>query len=125
MADYVSLSEQRRLIIAILPIAEQRGIAEVLGALDDKIACNDRTRRRCDELLQAMFQRTAAPALSHLVGGGVLPPGWLADSLGDWLRVLETGSRPKGALRHQAWGAASQSCGSVSLPPDAAMQQQP
>jgi hypothetical protein len=29
------------------------------------------------------------------------------------------------ALRHQAWGAASQSCGSVSLPPDAAVQQQP
>jgi hypothetical protein len=32
---------------------------------------------------------------------------------------------PKGALRHQAWGAASQSYGSVSLPPDAAVQQQP
>ena len=31
----------------------------------------------------------------------------------------------KVALRHKAWGAASQSCGSVSLPPDAAMQQQP
>jgi hypothetical protein len=30
-----------------------------------------------------------------------------------------------GALRHQAWGAASQSCGAVSLPPDAAVQQQP
>jgi hypothetical protein len=30
----------------------------------------------------------------------------------------------KMALRHQAWGAASQSCGLVSLPPDAAVQQQ-
>jgi type I restriction enzyme S subunit len=113
MADYVSLSEQRRLIIAILPIAEQRGIAEVLGALDDKIACNDRTRRRCDELLQAMFQRTAAPALSHLVGGGVLPPGWLADSLGDWLRVLETGSRPKGGVGRYTSGVPSLGAESV------------
>jgi hypothetical protein len=26
------------------------------------------------------------------------------------------------ALRHQAWGAASQSCGSVSLPRDAAVE---
>jgi hypothetical protein len=26
------------------------------------------------------------------------------------------------ALRHQAWGAPSQSCGSVSLPRDAAVQ---
>jgi hypothetical protein len=31
----------------------------------------------------------------------------------------------KRALRYQAWGAASQSCGSMSLPPDAAGQQQP
>jgi hypothetical protein len=30
-----------------------------------------------------------------------------------------------GALRHQAWGAVSQPCGPVTLPPDAAVQQQP
>jgi hypothetical protein len=35
-------------------------------------------------------------------------------SVGQLLRIV--------ALRHQAWGAASQSCGLVSLPPDAAMQ---
>src|SRR5215217_6876745 len=53
-------------------------------------------------------------------------------------KIMEDGrfSRPYGpgahsrafrkpALRHQAWGAASQSRGSVSLPPDAAVQQQP
>jgi hypothetical protein len=31
----------------------------------------------------------------------------------------------KVALRHQAWGATSPSCGLESLPPDAALQQQP
>jgi hypothetical protein len=42
--------------------------------------------------------------------------------------LTPSGSRQevtKEALRHQAWGAASQSCGSMSLPLDAAVQQQP
>jgi type I restriction enzyme S subunit len=93
--------------VKLPPQVEQSAIAEVLGALDDKIACNDRIRSRCDELLQAMFQRTAAPALFHLAGGAVLPPGWLAESLGDWLRVLETGSRPKGGVGRYISGVPS------------------
>jgi len=40
MAPYVSLSEQRRLLIALPPLQEQRAIAEVLGALDDRIDVN-------------------------------------------------------------------------------------
>ena len=42
---------------------------------------------------------------------------------GHWTNPAESLGKP--ALRHQAWIAASQSCGPVSLPPDAAVQQQP
>src|SRR5215217_5241541 len=40
-------------------------------------------------------------------------------------RAWPISSPPILALRHQAWGAASQSRGPVSLPPDATVQQQP
>ena len=41
MAPYVSLTEQRKLVVRLPSIAEQRAIAGVLGALDDKIAANN------------------------------------------------------------------------------------
>jgi hypothetical protein len=47
-----------------------------------------------------------AQACAHAKHAGMKPSGWRVD----------------GALRHQAWGAASQSCGSVSLPRDAAVE---
>jgi hypothetical protein len=53
---------------------------------------------------------------------GVRPPPLPLSNKGQEIAAALLG---KLALRHQAWGAASQSCGSVSLPPDAAMQQQP
>lgn len=42
MAPYVSLTDQRGMRIPLPLLAEQRAIAEVLGALDDKIAANER-----------------------------------------------------------------------------------
>lgn len=50
MADYVSLTAQRELRVAVPPIREQRAIAECLSALDDKIELN----RRMNETLEAM-----------------------------------------------------------------------
>jgi len=50
MAPYVSLTQQRSLMLNVPPIGEQRAIAEVLGALDDKIAANTRTSRALDAL---------------------------------------------------------------------------
>jgi type I restriction enzyme S subunit len=37
MAEYVSLRDQRRMKVTVPPIDEQRRIAAILGALDDKI----------------------------------------------------------------------------------------
>jgi type I restriction enzyme S subunit len=43
MADYVSLRDQRAMLIDLPTAAEQRAIAAVLGAFDDKIESNRRT----------------------------------------------------------------------------------
>ena len=56
MADYVSLTDQRRMAITLPPISIQRAIACVLGALDDKIEQNRRTARALERLAQAIFR---------------------------------------------------------------------
>lgn len=60
MAPYVSLTDQRSMEIEVPDIGEQQAIAEVLGALDDKIAANARTTRLADELSRAQFQAASA-----------------------------------------------------------------
>jgi type I restriction enzyme S subunit len=55
MAPYFSLRDQAKIQINIPPVARQRAIADILGALDDKIAANDRILRLCVELSDAKF----------------------------------------------------------------------
>jgi type I restriction enzyme S subunit len=57
MAPYLSLADQRQLSILLPPIQEQNGIAEVLGALDDKIAVNERAVAVADELRALSLRR--------------------------------------------------------------------
>lgn len=57
MAEYVSLSDQRRMYLTMPPtMAEQRAIASVLGALDDKIESNRRTSRALERVARALFR---------------------------------------------------------------------
>ncbi len=55
MAPYVSLTDQRAMTIPVPPIDEQRGIAQVLGALDDKIAANAHLVASAGELSRATY----------------------------------------------------------------------
>lgn len=55
MAAYVSLTQQRRLSVTVPPIAVQRSIAGLLGALDDKIAVNERIAITYEQLLQCRY----------------------------------------------------------------------
>lgn len=71
MAPYVSLTDQRAMFIEVPPIKEQKAIAEVLGALDDKIAANTMAVRLADELSRAYFLAAAA-------GGDEVPLSSLA-----------------------------------------------
>jgi type I restriction enzyme S subunit len=55
MADYVSLTDQRRMHITLPPPAEQRAIANILGALDDKIELNRRMSETLEAMARALF----------------------------------------------------------------------
>ncbi|MFG3304678.1 restriction endonuclease subunit S [Streptomyces wuyuanensis] len=56
MAPYLSLTDQKRLTITLPKISDQRVIAGVLGALDDKIAVNDRIAATALELSGVKFR---------------------------------------------------------------------
>ena len=56
MAPYLSLKDQKRLKISLPPIEEQRAIASILGALDDKIELNRRMNATLESLARAIFK---------------------------------------------------------------------
>ena len=56
MADYVSLTTQRTLKVTVPPLAKQKAIAAVLGALDDKIELNRRMNATLEAMARALFQ---------------------------------------------------------------------
>jgi type I restriction enzyme S subunit len=56
MAPYLSLTDQRRLKITLPSGDEQRAIARVLGALDDKIELNRRMNRTLEQLAETLFR---------------------------------------------------------------------
>lgn len=56
MADYVSLADQRQMTISLAHPSEQRAIASVLGALDDKIELNRQMNRTLEEMAAALFK---------------------------------------------------------------------
>ena len=108
--------------------AEQRGIARVLGALDDKIELNRRMNETLEEMARALFKSwfvdfnpvrakmegrwrrgESLPGLpadlydlfpDRLVESevGVIPEGWGVKRLGSLLETLETGYRPPGGV---------------------------
>jgi type I restriction enzyme S subunit len=56
MADYINLADIRSLKISLPPISIQRTISHVLGALDDKIAVNDRIASTTLSLCQSYHE---------------------------------------------------------------------
>lgn len=62
MAAYINLADIRSLRITLPDIQEQRAIAEVLGALDDKIAANIKLAGTADAWVRAGLGRLVAAA---------------------------------------------------------------
>ncbi|PKV98973.1 restriction endonuclease subunit S domain-containing protein [Nocardia fluminea] len=58
MAPYLSLGDQKRLNATLPGISEQRAIGAALGALDDKIAVNERIAATTLGLARALFQQS-------------------------------------------------------------------
>lgn len=56
MADYVSLTAQRQFEVQLPDIQEQRAIACILGALDDKIELNREMNRTLEAMAQTIFK---------------------------------------------------------------------
>ena len=56
MAEYVSLTDQRRMFVTLPALAEQRAIACVLRTLDDKIELNRRMNATLDAMARALFK---------------------------------------------------------------------
>ena len=52
--------------IDLPPLPQQRAIAEVLGALDDKIEANRNVGERCDELFQTLWVRASNGAVPRI-----------------------------------------------------------
>ena len=101
MADYVSLGDQRRMEITLPPPQEQRAIAAVLGALDDKIEKNRHTAQALERLAQAIFRAWFVdfePVKAKAAGAAFFPsmPQNFFDSLPNRFSNSEIGPVPEG-----------------------------
>ena len=56
MAPYLSLSDQKRLRITLLAIEEQRTVAALIDALDDRITLLRETNATLEAIAQALFK---------------------------------------------------------------------
>ena len=135
----LNLKEVANLPIPLPPLAEQKAIAAVLGALDDKIELNRRMNATLEAMARALFQSwfvdfdpvrakldgrppaaldpaTAAlfPASFQDSPLGHIPKGWEIGTLGSILDVLETGRRPKGGVGSYTSGVPSVGAESIN-----------
>ncbi len=119
MADYVSLTAQRRMKITLPVIEIQREIREVLGAFDDKIELNRQMSHTLEAMMLAIFRswfidfdpviakaeglqpngmnaNTVALFPSHFVESemGPIPEGWRGGRIGDIAENRRSGVKP-------------------------------
>jgi type I restriction enzyme S subunit len=117
----LSLTVQKSLEIPLPPLAEQKAIAAVLGALDDKIELNRRMNATLEAMARALFQSwfvdfdpvrakldnrkpaaldpaTAAlfPAAFEESSLGPIPLGWEVSKLKDLTSKIGSGATPRG-----------------------------
>ena len=90
---YLRQSDLERIPVCVPPNDDQRRIAEVLGALDDKIESNRRIAVKCDEVANILFHQAASVnrKLDEVseVRMGVSPPGSSYNETGDGMAFLQ------------------------------------
>ena len=99
MAEYVSLTDQRRMHITLPPLPEQRAIAHILGTLDDKIELNRRMNDTLEAMARALFKSWFVdfdPVRAKVEGRNLGLPKPLADLFPDSFEDSELGEIPKG-----------------------------
>ncbi len=74
---------------------EQKKLAAILSALDEKIEINRKINARLEELAQAIFKSWF---IDFEPFGGKMPQDWKYKSVSDFPHEIETGKRPKGGV---------------------------
>lgn len=84
---HVTKADLKNIEVGIPPLAEQRRIAGILGALDDKIELNRKMNRTLEEMAQALFKSWFIDFDGHTDFQdsplGPIPKGWKVGCLGD------------------------------------------
>ena len=99
MAEYVSLTDQRRMFVTLPPLDEQHAIAHVLGTLDDKIELNRRMNATLEAMARALFRSWFVdfdPVRAKMEGRDTGLPKEIADLFPDRLVDSELGESPEG-----------------------------
>ena len=121
MAPYLSLTDQRRLRISLLPASHQHAIGDILGSLDDKIELNRLMSETLEAMARALFKSWFVdfdPVRAKTEGRqpsgmdsetaklfprgfeinelGEIPKGWTRAPLADWVSALSGGTPSKG-----------------------------
>ena len=99
MAEYVSLSDQRRMFVTLPPLNEQRAIAHILGTLDDKIEMNRRMNATLEAMARALFRSWFVdfdPVRAKVEGRDTALPKDVADLFPDRRVDSELGEIPDG-----------------------------
>ena len=99
MAPYVSLTSQRTLEVVLPPIVEQRAIAHILGALDDKIELNRRMSETLEAMAHTLFKSWLVdfdPVRAKMAGRDPGLPQHIADLFPDRLVNSRLGEVPEG-----------------------------
>ncbi len=99
MAEYVSLTDQRRMFITLPPLAQQRTIAHILSTLDDKIELNRRMNATLEAMARALFRSWFVdfdPVRAKMEGHDTGLPKDIADLFPDRLVESELGEVPEG-----------------------------
>ena len=90
---YLTLKNLRDFPVCVPPLAEQKRIADILSAIDDKIELNRRINTNLEQQAQALYKSWFVDFEPF---GGKMPEDWKKGTLGDIIETIESGSRPKG-----------------------------
>ena len=126
MAEYVSLTDQRRMHITLPSAKSQRAIAHILGSLDDKIELNRRMNDTLEAMARALFKswfvdfdpvrakaegrqpsgmdaETAKLFPSEFVESelGRIPKGWRVGTIGDLIAIHDAKRIPLSARERE------------------------
>lgn len=96
---YISLTQQRRLVISFPPLNQQQSIAHILGTLDDKIELNRRMSETLEAMARALFKSWFIdfdPVRAKAEGRDPGVPKPLADLFPDRFEESEIGEIPAG-----------------------------